>query len=40
MPNKLDQNRISPQHITIKTTSTEDRRRILKAEREKKSNNI
>jgi tRNA A37 threonylcarbamoyladenosine dehydratase len=34
-PNKLDQNRTSPQHITIKTTSTENRERLLKAVREK-----
>jgi hypothetical protein len=36
MPNTLDQNRIFPQHIIIKTTSTESRERILKAVREKK----
>jgi hypothetical protein len=35
-PNRLDQNRITPQHIIIKTTSTENRERILKAVREKK----
>jgi hypothetical protein len=35
-PNKLDQNRTSPQHIVIKTISTENRERILKAVREKK----
>jgi hypothetical protein len=35
-PNRLDQNRTSPQHIIIKTTSTETRERILKAVREKK----
>jgi hypothetical protein len=34
-PNRLDQNRTSPQYI-IKTTSTENRERILKAVREKK----
>jgi hypothetical protein len=34
-PNRLDQNRISLQHIIIKTTSTENRERILKAVREK-----
>jgi hypothetical protein len=34
-PNRLDQNRTSPWHI-IKTTSTENRERILKAVREKK----
>jgi hypothetical protein len=35
-PNRLDQNRTSPQHIIIKLTSTENRERILKAVREKK----
>jgi hypothetical protein len=35
-PNRLDQNRTSPWHIIIKTTSTETRERILKAVREKK----
>jgi nucleoside-triphosphatase THEP1 len=34
-PNRLDQNRTSPQHIIIKTISTENRERILKAVREK-----
>jgi hypothetical protein len=34
-PNRLDQNRTSPWHIIITTTSTEIRERILKAEREK-----
>jgi hypothetical protein len=34
--NIFDQNRISPQHIIIKTTSTENRERILKALRKKK----
>jgi hypothetical protein len=38
IPNRLDQNRTSPWHIIIKTTSTENRERILKAEREKTSN--
>jgi hypothetical protein len=33
---RLDQNRTTPRHITIKTTSTEYRERILKAVREKK----
>jgi hypothetical protein len=33
---RLDQNRSYPQHVTIKTTSTEYRERILKAAREKK----
>jgi chromosome segregation ATPase len=36
-PNRLDQNRTSPWHIIIKT---ENRERILKAVREKKTNNI
>jgi hypothetical protein len=35
-PNRLDQNRTSPQHIIIKTTSTENKKRTLKAIREKK----
>jgi hypothetical protein len=35
-PNRLDQNRTSPQHIIIKTMSIENRERILKAVREKK----
>jgi hypothetical protein len=35
-PNRLDQNRTTPQHIIIKTTSTEDRERILKTVRERK----
>jgi hypothetical protein len=35
-PNRLDQNRTNPQHIIIKTTSTENRQRILKAVKEKK----
>jgi hypothetical protein len=35
-PNRPDQNRITPQHIIIKTTSSETRERILKAVREKK----
>jgi hypothetical protein len=34
--NRLDQNRTSPQHIIIKTASTENRERILKSVREKK----
>jgi hypothetical protein len=34
-PNRLDQNRITPQHI--KTTSTENRERILKSVKEKKN---
>jgi hypothetical protein len=39
IPNRLDQNRTIPQHIII-TASTENRERILKAVREKKTNNI
>jgi hypothetical protein len=39
-PNRLDQNRTTPQHIIFKTTSTEYRERILKAVREEKTNNI
>jgi hypothetical protein len=35
-PNRLHQNRSSPWHIIIKTTSTENRERILKTVREKK----
>jgi hypothetical protein len=35
-PDRLDQNRTTPRHIIIKTTSTETRERILKAVREKK----
>jgi hypothetical protein len=35
-PNRPDQNRTTPQHIIIKTTSTENRERILKAVRERK----
>jgi hypothetical protein len=34
--NRLGQNRTTPHHITIKTTSTEYSKRILKALREKK----
>jgi hypothetical protein len=34
--NRLDQNRTTPRHIIIKTTSIENRERILKAVREKK----
>jgi hypothetical protein len=36
IPNRLDQNRTTPQHIIIKTTSTKNKERILKAVREKK----
>jgi hypothetical protein len=39
-PNKLDENRSTPQNIIVKTTITENRERILKAVREKKTNNI
>jgi hypothetical protein len=35
-PDRLDQNTTTPQNIIIKTTSTENRERILKAIREKK----
>jgi hypothetical protein len=35
-PNRLDQNKTSPCHIIDKTTSTENRERILKSVREKK----
>jgi hypothetical protein len=34
-PNRPDQNRTTPQYTTIKTTSTENRERILKTVREK-----
>jgi hypothetical protein len=34
-PNRLDQNRTSPQHIIIRTTNTDNRERILQATREK-----
>jgi hypothetical protein len=34
-PNRPDQNRTTPRHIIIKTTSTETRERILRAVREK-----
>jgi hypothetical protein len=37
-PNRLDQNRTTSQYIIIKTTSTENRERILKAIREKTNN--
>jgi hypothetical protein len=36
--NRLDQNRTTTRHIIIKTISTENRERILKAIREKKNN--
>jgi hypothetical protein len=35
-PNKLDQNRTSPWHIIIKTTSTENKEGMLKAVRQKR----
>jgi hypothetical protein len=35
-PNRLDQNITTPQHIITKTTSKENRERILKGVREKK----
>jgi hypothetical protein len=35
-PDILDENRTSPKHVIIKTTSTENRERMLKAVREKK----
>jgi hypothetical protein len=34
-PNRLEQNRTTPQHIIIKKTSAENRERILKAVRKK-----
>jgi hypothetical protein len=39
-PNRLDKNRTSPQHIIIKTTSTENKERILKVVITEKTNNI
>jgi hypothetical protein len=39
-PNRPGQSRTTPRNIIIKTTSTETRERILKAVREKKTNNI
>jgi hypothetical protein len=38
-PHRFDQNRTCPLHIFIKT-STENRERLLKGVREKKTNNI
>jgi hypothetical protein len=35
-PNRLDQNRTTPQHNIIKPTSTKNREEILKTVREKK----
>jgi hypothetical protein len=40
IPNRPDQNRTTPGHIIIKTTSSETRERILKDIREKKTNNV
>jgi hypothetical protein len=37
-PNRLDQNRTSPQHIIIKTISTVQRKNIEGCEREKTNN--
>jgi hypothetical protein len=34
-PNRLEQNKTSPRHIIIKTTTTENRERILNTVREK-----
>jgi ribosomal protein L39E len=39
-PNNPNQNRTLPQHIIIKTTSSETKERILKVVREEKTNNI
>jgi hypothetical protein len=39
-PNRHDQNRTTPLHFIIKTTNTKNRERILKAVRQKKTNNI
>jgi hypothetical protein len=39
-PNRHDQHRTSPWHIILKTASTENRERILKAIREKKQKHI
>jgi hypothetical protein len=39
-PNILDQNRTTPWHIIIKTTSTENKERILKVVKEKKTKNV
>jgi hypothetical protein len=35
-PNRLDQNKTTPQHIIIKITGTGNRKRILKFIKEKK----
>jgi hypothetical protein len=37
-PNRLHDNRTAPQHIILKTTSTENKERILKAERGRTNN--
>jgi hypothetical protein len=39
-PNRPDQNTTAPRYIIIKTTTTENRERLWKAGREKKTNNI
>jgi hypothetical protein len=39
-PNRLDQKRTSPLNIIIKTTNTENRERIMKVVRQKKTSNI
>jgi hypothetical protein len=39
-PNRLDQNQTTSQYVIIKTTRTDNRERILKDIREKKTNNI
>jgi hypothetical protein len=39
-PNRLDQNRTTPRHIVIKTTSSENRERISKGCKREKTNNI
>jgi hypothetical protein len=38
--NRHDQNRTSPWHIIIKTTSTENKERILKVLRERKNQTV
>jgi hypothetical protein len=39
-PKRSEQNRTTPGHIIIKTTTTKNRERILETVREKKINNI
>jgi hypothetical protein len=39
-PNRLDQSRTSSWYIIVKTNTTENRERILKVVREKKTNSI